>query len=542
MNNSPMAEALRPLASRMPQVVREREILRVAGTLGGANVPQSAEAARQEVLTWAAGRSGGALPAEALQHQSFEHLAGGRNCTGVRISSAEMDLWAIRADDPDKYVARRSWTTEVTIGHMKGQRARFSIRLLVSSPEQNLEIEPAVPSLVNEIATRCGLERNGMALRDDYFIIESNDDAETLIDMLVDSARDLPVFVLTVPDLADDPHMPLIDPGSLARATLGLAHVVVMPAQFTWALTDRFGKKLSVYGGAVRVYLPGFTEDADPYAGHQLVLRERLTTPTATAGCAKWLRQLAASESVRRLRLGADVLSFAAIRSTSLDLQRDRLETEGADDTKQLDAARAQIAALKEDLRKAQETEQWLLEEHAAIEDRAKVAESQLRSSAYRIQQLADQIKQRGESPDANIQMPNSWADFAEWCEQSLAGRVALSARASRELRSPSFQDPQTAAKCLLWLANDYRERRLDGGNGNLHDQPVAEGIRNERCGADAFQIDWQGRREDVDWHIKNGGNTRSPSRCLRIYYFWDDTTHQVVIASMPAHITSGAS
>ena len=133
-------------------------------------------------------------------------------------------------------------------------------------------------------------------------------------------------------------------------------------------------------------------------------------------------------------------------------------------------------------------------------------------------------------------------ANVAQAVEQSLAGRVMQSARASRELRSAAFQDPQTAARCLLWLANDYRERRLNGGDGNLHDQPIAEGIRNERCGADAFQIDWQGRREDVDWHIKNGGNTRSPSRCLRIYYFWDDATHQVVIASMPAHITSGAS
>ena len=36
-------------------------------------------------------------------------------------------------------------------------------------------------------------------------------------------------------------------------------------------------------------------------------------------------------------------------------------------------------------------------------------------------------------------------------------------------------------------------------------------------------------------WHIKNGG-TRDPRRCLRIYYFWDATTQQVVIADMPAH------
>lgn len=66
-------------------------------------------------------------------------------------------------------------------------------------------------------------------------------------------------------------------------------------------------------------------------------------------------------------------------------------------------------------------------------------------------------------------------------------------------------------------------------------------GIRNEPCGADAFCIDWQGERREVKWHIKNGGNTRDPARCLRIYYFWDEAGRQVVIASMPAHIRTEA-
>ena len=44
-----------------------------------------------------------------------------------------------------------------------------------------------------------------------------------------------------------------------------------------------------------------------------------------------------------------------------------------------------------------------------------------------------------------------------------------------------------------------------------------------------------------VEWHIKNGGNTRDPRRCLRIYYFWDEDSQQVVIATMPAHIQTGA-
>ena len=57
----------------------------------------------------------------------------------------------------------------------------------------------------------------------------------------------------------------------------------------------------------------------------------------------------------------------------------------------------------------------------------------------------------------------------------------------------------------------------------------------------DEFRIWWQGQQHTADWHIKNGGNTRDPRRCLRIYYFWEHATQQVVIADMPGYRTSGA-
>ncbi|PZN12536.1 MAG: hypothetical protein DIU63_15940, partial [Proteobacteria bacterium] len=106
--------------------------------------------------------------------------------------------------------------------------------------------------------------------------------------------------------------------------------------------------------------------------------------------------------------------------------------------------------------------------------------------------------------------------------------------------KSADFDDPQTAARCLLWLANEYRDSRMNGAAGDLR-KPIADGIHNERCGADSFDFAWNGRQVPVEWHIKNGGNTRDPRRCLRIYYFWDEETQVVVIATMPAHVRTGA-
>ena len=298
-------------------------------------------------------------------------------------------------------VPQRVWTVEAAVGYQPKGRPQFSLRLLVSSPEEELRIEPAVPGLALQVATACGLYRGPAQVTAEPRIVEANDDAEALIEMLVDPQRQLPAFVLTVPEFAADPVQPLQDAGSLARAVLGLAKVIVVPARFTWALTERFGRRLSVFGGAARVYLPGFTEDANPYGGHELFLAERV----ASAGndVAARLRQLAATEILRRLQLGREVLSYASVREKSLDLRRARLAREGATDQEQLSAAQAQIASLKDNLKKARDEQQWLLEEHGAAEERARNAEAQLVGAAYKIQQLTEQLRSRGETPDFNI-------------------------------------------------------------------------------------------------------------------------------------------
>lgn len=252
------------------------------------------------------------------------------------------------------------------------------------------------------------------------------------------------------------------------------------------------------------------------------------------------LRWMAANESTRRLQLGSDVLAFADVRQASLDHERERLRQSGSADKDQLVAALAQIAALKDDLRRAADTQQWLSDEHAHAEERAQTLEQQLHGAHDRIQHLTNQIKARGDVPDTGTPLPTTWAEFANWCDQVLSGRVALEASARREVRSAQFEAPQEAARCLLWLGDEYRDSRINGGDGDLR-KPIAEGIHNDRCGADSFDYTGSNGRVTVEWHIKNGGNTRDPRRCLRIYYYWDEASQMVMVVSMPAHRRTGA-
>jgi acetyl/propionyl-CoA carboxylase alpha subunit len=229
-------------------------------------------------------------------------------------------------------------------------------------------------------------------------------------------------------------------------------------------------------------------------------------------------------------------MSFASLKVHGLERQQAELRDAGATEREQLDAARKQIDFLREQVNESEKYQQEFSSLHEIAEERAESAETQLRAATYRIQQLLDQFKAAGASPDEKIELPRKWEDFANWCDIHLAGRVILTPQARRGLRSPVFDDIELAARCLLWLANEYRIAKMEDSSGTLRDVTVATGVINAHCGSDVYKIEWQSNTHEVEWHIKNGGNTRDPVRCLRIYYFWDESTQEVVVTSMPAH------
>jgi hypothetical protein len=523
--------------------VREREILRVHGTLHGNAQSDSMKRACDEVLRWAQTKAVGKFESAAWNHQSFEQVASGRSRVAVRVDEGESSIWAIRVEDPDREIAGRIWTTEIVLASHAGRGTTFTVRQLVGSPELTLvDVEPHVPGIVRQIIKSPGLAAGIFRLTDQPLTVSSEKETSLLIDALLDPSRTLPIIVASVPAGSTQLDKPFINTVELAKACAGLAIVIVLPARFTWQLTERFGKRLSVYEGAVRIYLQGFTEDANPFGGHDLILADRLGSEEGLSTTLKRLRWMAALGSVTRLKLGTDVPVFASIRLKNLEYQQLQLQRAGASDQEQLNASRKRIETLVSQVEEAERYQQQFSDLYDQSEERAKAAESQVLASGYRIQQLIEQLKEAGKTPDENIPLPNTWADFADWCDSNLAGRVMLTPQARRALRTSVFEDIELAARCLLWLANDLRMAKESGGEGTLRDRVIEPGIVNAHCGSDTFEIEWQSGNHDVDWHIKNGGNTRDRQRCLRIYYFWDSNSQQAVIASMPEHRRTDAS
>jgi hypothetical protein len=535
MANS-MTEALSRLARRMPPVIREHEVLRVAGVLSGTNSDTVAKDAAGEVLRWAQRRAGQRLPSEAWVYETFTLPLPGRDPSAIRLRDNNSDFWAFRIHDPDKNVARRAWTIEVVLGHELGKSTKFSARLLVATPEERLSINPAVPGFVRQIADKCGLVVGSQAAFAAPVEYINGDDAELLIEHLSDPERLLPTIVLT---LADGAQYPFINAEKLAGALAGLAHVAIAHTNATWRLTERLGKRLSVFGGAARVYQCGFDEAADPYA-HRLVLSGQLGSDDGVERATQWLSESVAEASLQRTRLGSDVLTFSAIRAAQLEIQQSSLRELDASDADQLAAALKRIEALSSEIEDLKDEQTYYIDEFEKERNRAEIAESQSQKSAYRIQQLTGQLKSRGDDPDIETRLPANWSDFGNWCQETFAGRLELTQAAHRGTRKPLFQDVQLAARSLLWLANEGRERFLNGG-GSMANISILEGIQNAPCGADEFDFRWRSRPFLAEWHIKNGGNTRDPLRCMRIYYCFDPQTQQIIVAEMPYHRSTDA-
>lgn len=495
----PMVDALAPLQGQLSRLIDEREILRVVATIPSSQEFDIFTCAQEEVLKWARKRAGVILPTGAWRGEDFELPAAGRT---TMASSVETDgglLWSLRGDDPDKQVAGRIWSSEISLGRAdKSGNVTLGLRLLVNSSERQLVIEPAVPGPVLQIADTCGLVDGPVPIRSKAHHAENADHIEMLVDWLISPRRRLPIIVATGDEREDDPSKAMLDADALGKALCGLAHVVSVPAGVSFHLSDAVGKELTVFHGGVRIYESGFDLDSDP-RNHRLILGHNVRrSPRETAA---ELRRGIARESLRRSRLGHEIVSFAAVRSAAIQKEKLSEADSGAGDSEKVATLERQVVALHkqiEDLQ-GQVDQAWQLSEDES--ERAVVAEKQLHFSGARIEMLETALSEAGKE-NVEAPAPSSWEEFTEWCGTTFAGRLCLAPAARRGLKKSEYRDVETAVKAVRWLARDARARFLDGG-GALANISVFEGITNAPCGADEYTFDFQGRRLSADWHLR---------------------------------------
>lgn len=156
----------------------------------------------------------------------------------------------------------------------------------------------------------------------------------------------------------------------------------------------------------------------------------------------------------------------------------------------------------------------------------------------------------RDRRPEAGVPVIDSYDGLPDWVSDHLIGRAVLHSRAIRGLKSAEYEDLGKVRDALLLLAGDYRDMRLGVENAKQRFEArlgelglrCDRSISQERAGeeGDTYFVRYpypSSPRRFIDSHLRAGGNTRDPKRCLAIYFFWDDETRQVVVCWLPAHL-----
>lgn len=477
----------------------------------------------------------------------------------------------------------------VTCRH--GTVDRVGFRLLAEIPSHKFPHSGREAGLAAAVEAFCNLYSTITDSRSEVSLIRSEEQTRNLVTQLLDRERNRPVVIVSMNKGADRASSTRFDPWSFAKAANGLAHVSVMASSQSRLFTQGVGRKLAVFNGAVRVYLPGLEKDTDP-GRHRLHCSGR--DPSSDEVEQSWLSllRLVARESANSYRKNGGRLPYGALEHKAARLKKrsgelggtpastvGNADSTGSDKgtrttapvrdrvgdwvarhwTRFLEPIRSQIGRasreytrpkkgthgdpefvdLNRKLSKIEADRKGLTRKLKTARERNKELVSKNRQLQHSLAERDERIAGLKASLAATRPLPDSWDRVIGWCDTELSGRLMLITPVRRDLPRAQYEDVETATRGLQWLATSYRDARLNGRGEDLRGPvPGAEGLSNERCGSDSFTVKWQGEPRKVEWHLRQG-TSHDPRHCLRIYYFWDTQLDQVVVASMPAHRVS---
>lgn len=343
------------------------------------------------------------------------------------------------------------------------------------------------------------------------------------------SDRTLPIVVISGQQgLLLHPDLP----ARMARELTGLALVTVADDEGCWRLTSRLGKLLSCFGGAVRLYWPGF-QASDNTLRHLLWTSDRMLSRAQTVDAAV----LGICNAIRRRLMAVSVAALSPppmigrIRSAEA---KERTESAGRELADQSDSRGLTdlYATDNANLRSQVQT----LEEQAQA----------LRQQLYRLQTEAAWADAGDDlQPDSGTP-PSSVLEAVERARLLFAGLVTFGDDVGRGIAglAPHAGPPEKVFAYLDQLAELARVRREGPlGRGmvqwlsarNVEASTESETVTNGRSQMDrCIWSDGRGRRQ-FELHLKPNDSTH-PDQCVRIYFDWDDASEQLVVGWVGRH------
>lgn len=532
-----------------------RPISQVNLELRGDDLDEVFHRARAVALKWMESRAGRALPEAAWQGKSFDLEEVGAQHTSA-LSLEDGSYWTARNDDADKAIPQRNWTTEIALGRTDAC-VLFGCRLNCVTHGRDAPVFSSVPGLVRAITDGVCAYLDGRIVTPEPWSIESYDDVDRLIALLVNRERRGDVIVISaVQGDNNNAEVLPIDAARLSRDLRGAAHIAVIGPSASYRLTDEVGREFSIFDGGVRTFRAGLNFDADQPFDHPVATRRRIEEMEnqRQGSVIRMLRESALRRTVTGADLEAELPSFAQARQMVSRARRIQAQESGdTSDAELLELAledNTNLEREKEDI-KAEfkgRLEQANQERKQAEAELGEV-KAQLRVAQHRIEALEFALENREFSPEPD--MPTSLEELPDWAEKNLSGSIVIHNRALRAAKKSAYENPPFVYQTLLALKRYYVPMRRNGGSEakqafdkamaelGLEDTPSFAGSRAGEQG-DEYFVDYGARKRVLDQHIK-GSNSRDEQRGFRIYYFWDEETEQMVIGWLPSHLRTRA-
>lgn len=494
------------------------------------------------------------LPPEAGKYQSFEVTSEVSSCEC--IADQERTLWSLRYKYTD--AEKILWFYNIAMIEEDGELL-FGLKIETPSNLELADAQRKIP-LVDDLLVKCALMQVRPVIKNSW-TIDDPAEIEDLYNFLVSPHRSLPVILFSEINRILWKYTPqapsfLVNMEYLAPKVIGYAYVVRLSFRASYAWKNRVGNSWAAFDGACRTYYPNIDfRDGNPFH-HPCAFKDKIwhwsagekRGPHAYSDFLVGMVRKVASTS-HLVRKGLYFVPDARILVAELDLTRAVQEANAPEREK---AQKRQIEALKFKLNSAEEeNEDWLgeLDRMQELVDYYKQENTTLRAQ---IDALRSHLSRQtgGESYEEVEEeaLPTSLDEIPDWTKKHLAGQLVLLPRAERALSKSDYSEPEMAVRALLILAREYRNSRLGLGNDESWKNAFAQyGMelsgsidrnRAEQYGDEYFVNYPPGSdsKQFLRFHIERG-NSRESRYCLRVYFFWDDDTQQVVVGWLPGHL-----
>jgi hypothetical protein len=515
--------------------------------LENGDVPANWREVSELVESWIRDRIGVDLTADVHQGTRPDGAAEARRQLLVdpETVGARLLRWDVRRLVPENPQWQYVVTVWLSDADGSGKDLSARCRLAVHSTGGQV-VQPDVPlgrpRVVGDLLRNCRVQMDGRRLGVGETFGTS--DIPTLVELLTDPSRRLPVVVLTP---SPRTGRPLCSPDTLASALGGLAHVAVLAARTTtFAFTDALGgPSLAVFNGAVRLYWPSFSLE-DSRQLHPLWTQTR----QEQIGARPFVDQLFARVGrVSAIALGApdlerDLLARRARQQQSANARRlQELQRRLADAT---EAAAARARPVAEDEAWLQEFEQALTaaeeaaNERDALQVRVEELEDELAAVRRALAEVSSAVASASDMPaESTAELPDAPTTVLEAVEIAAADcqHLVFLPEAFSSAADSQFDDPELVLSDLRkldQLVADWRAGQVPQGFKAACAERGLSGYRDGigQIASTRFEKDY--RRTYLERDVMLGPHLRhgigAPTAIMRIYWFTDTENQAFVI------------